>query len=106
MNATLVTNLESNLVPVRNGVLAEELAVSNTVVTAAALSSLASHVELSVKTASVLVTFDGTDPDAGDNVGVLLATGIYHWPKYKLVCARFIRSGETNAKIRIEPMSD
>ena len=86
-----VTNLETNLRPVLNSQVAEELTADGTVRTPAALSDLATHAELSVKTASVLVTLDGTAP-ATAGAGALLPAGNYVWSKAKLKQAKFIEA--------------
>lgn len=105
MNA-FVTNLECQLAPTRHDVEAEELAVAGSVVTPTALNALSSHAWISVKTNSVYVTFDGTDPATGTAVGVLLAAGYNGiWSKRLVYYARFIQ-GSGAAKVRIEQLSD
>ncbi|MDD8011867.1 MAG: hypothetical protein PHX05_00115 [Acidobacteriota bacterium] len=104
MNA-FVINLENQLAPTANSVTAEELSVGASVVTPEAQNALTSHVWVSVKTKSVYVTFDGTDPvDA--SAGILLAAGYNGiWSKRLINAARFIQ-GDGAAVVRIEPLSD
>ncbi|MCK9599130.1 MAG: hypothetical protein M0R06_08825 [Sphaerochaeta sp.] len=105
MNA-FVTNLESQLVPTRNDEAAEELSVGASVVAPAGIGSLSSHAWISVKTNSVYVTFDGTDPATGTATGILLAAGYNGiWAKNTINNAKFVQ-GSGAAKVRIEPMTD
>ena len=107
MNARIV-NLESQLRPTRDGVLAEELAVAGTVVTAAALDDKVSHCFLSVKTKAVLATLDGTDPaSAGAGIYLPVTSAPMVWSRRMVECARFIEAVNGQAGVvRVEPLSE
>lgn len=103
---TRVVNLECQLKPTSGGIEAEELTVAGTVVAAGALSARTSHCWVSVKSGSVYATFDGTDPETGGAVGVLLAAGYNGiWSARLVAAARFIQ-GSGAAKVRIEQMAE
>ena len=103
---TRVKNLENALGPTLNGVLAEELSVAGSAVSPAALNALTAYAWISVKGASVFVTFDGTDPVTATPVGILLASGYERiWSRRMVEAAKFIQ-GSGAAKVRIEPLSE
>ena len=98
-----VVNLEHQLTPIAEA--AEELAVDNLVVTAAALPALATHVEISVKGNAVRYTLDGTDP-VSDGVGAILVEGIYYRRRQWIAAARFIESAAgSDGVLRIQSMA-
>jgi hypothetical protein len=107
MNARVV-NLECQLKPTRNDVLAEELTVDGTVRTAKALDDKVSHCFVSVKTKAVLATFDGTDPaSSGAGIYLPVTSAPMVWSRRTVECARFIEAVNGNTGVvRIEPMSD
>ena len=107
MNARVV-NLECALGPVRNGIKAEELAVTGTVVSPTALHSAVKYCWVSVKTKAVLVTFDDTDPATATQAGVLLAVGYEkEWSRRTVECAKFVEAASGQAGVvRFEPMSE
>ncbi len=98
-----VSNAKHALAP--SGGAAQELTVATSVVQADALDESAKCALVSVKTNSVYVTFDWTDPVTSTAVGVLLAAGTNIWlSKAQIASAKFIQ-GSGAAKVRIEPMS-
>jgi len=103
-----VTNLESELGPVKNGDLGVELAVGGTVAPTAYTGTYATHFWVAVKTKAVLVTFDGTDPATATQVGVQLAVGYEKvWSKRMVECARFIeQAGGQAGVVRLEPLAE
>lgn len=107
MNARVV-NLECQLKPTRNGVLAEELAVGGTVVTAQALDAKVSHCYISVKTKAVMATLDGTDPaSSGAGIYLPVTSAPMVWSRTMVECARFIEADNGQAGVvRIEPFSE
>lgn len=82
---------------------AEELSVQTNVVTPAALSANATHAIVGVKTASVHVTFDGTNPADG-GAGLRLSAGLEPmlWSRELLGAAKFIRGAGSNATVTIQ----
>ncbi len=108
MSYARITNLAEQLRPVRNSVVAEELAVGGTAVSPATLNNLVKYCWVSVKTAAVLATFDDTDPATATAVGCVLASGYNGiWSRRMVECAKFIEAtGSTPAVVRIEPLTD
>jgi len=99
MNAR-ITNLDAEFKPLGSG--AEELAVADSVVTAAALPANATHAMLGVKTGAVNVAF-GRDPAQG-GAGITLAAGaVVYMNEAELAAARFIRATTTSGVVSIEP---
>jgi len=101
-----ISNLNSELIPVGQSEVAEELAVGSTAVQAATVSGKATHVLISFKTNAVLVSFDGVDPNPTGSVGVHYAVGERDiWPLSRLSSATFIEAvAATAGAVRIEPM--
>jgi hypothetical protein len=101
-----ITNLENQLGPTLNSIVAQELAVAGTAVAPTVLNDLSTHAWISVRSNSVYVTFDGTDPVTATPVGILLASGYNGiWSKRLVNNAKFIQ-GSGAAKVRIEPLSE
>ncbi|MFA5187298.1 MAG: hypothetical protein WC551_12540 [Patescibacteria group bacterium] len=101
-----VTNLESQLKPTGNSQVAQELDVAAAVVGITDFTGIVTHVWVSVKAASVYVTFDGTDPDTATAVGILLANGYNGiWSRALANVAKFIK-GSGDATVRFEPLSE
>jgi len=102
----LQANANCELVPIGNGAVAEELAVDAAVVQAAVMAETATHAHISIKTANVLVTFDGVAPVAGGN-GALYQVGEKEvWQKARLEAAKFIEAvGAADGVVHIEPMA-
>jgi hypothetical protein len=107
MNARVV-NLESQIGPAGSGIVAEELAVDNVVVSPAALNARVTHCLVSVKTKAVLATFDGTDPaSAGAGIYLPVTSAPMVWSRRTVECAKFVEAvGGANGVVRFEPFSD
>lgn len=86
------------------GTTDQRLAVSSAVVTLAALGGSATHGYVDIQTASVMVTFDGSDPSAS-NGHQFDAGDSGMWNKATIAAARFIRLGSTDAVVHMTPMA-
>lgn len=97
--AVEVVNLEVDLVPTL-GATNQNLTVSSVATNLAALASATDAVLVTVDTADLWVTFDGTAPVAITN-GILMRAGTSGlWSARLAAAARFIRSGGTDAMVR------
>lgn len=97
-----VMNLESEMVPVGSG---EELAVQTAVVAPAALDANASHGLVVVKTGTVNVTMDGTDPADGGRGMAWPAGTMKLLAKETIGKLKLIRGAGSNGVVHVQGMA-
>lgn len=105
MSYTNVQNLEHELIPA--GATGEELAVDAAVVSPSSLAASVTHAMVSVKTAAVLATLDGEDPDNATQAGLHLAVGdrlVLHRTTVQAMKLVEQTAGSAGV-VRIEPMT-
>lgn len=84
------------------GATDQKLAVSSSVVTLTALPTTASHAMLQFQGASIMVTFDGSDPSATNGFEYAPGTAA-EWSNKLCSVARFIRKGTTDGAVFCQP---
>lgn len=95
-----IVNLENEVKPTPSR-LQQQLALTSGAMAFTAFDAKTTHVLVSVDTANVRVTFDGSTPDA--NTGHLLtAPYIGMWSKARAQAAKFIKTGSNAVAVGSE----
>lgn len=81
----------------------QRLTVSNSVVTLSAFTSQTTHVFVDFQDATVMVTFDGSDPSS-TNGHRYAAGSSATWSKPTASAARFIRQASTDGVVHATPL--
>lgn len=87
------------------GSAGQGLTVAGTVVQFASFGANPTHVFVTVQTASVWVTFDGTDPVAGSNGHQYAPGDSLHLSKAMASASRWIRDSTTSAFLYATPLA-